>query len=107
MCTHICIFLSFLFTVSYLFLSCSVCSKTTFSPLDARYSIDVLGDRKNINVHAHTCRYDVCIFVCPPTRTLGDSDQDSHVWVSGWYLAATEFNILNKAYSSQQKLVSC
>ena len=27
-------------------------------------------------------------------------------WVSGWYPAATELNILKKAYSSQKKLVS-
>ena len=27
-------------------------------------------------------------------------------WVSGWYPAATELNILKKAYSSQKQLVS-
>ena len=31
----------------------------------------------------------------------GDSDQDSHAWARGWYLAAAELPFLKKAYSSQ------
>ena len=38
-----------------------------------------------------------------PAPRCGDSDQDSHAWVSGWYLAAPELDVLKKAYSSQQK----
>ena len=30
-----------------------------------------------------------------------------YTWVSGWYHAATEFNILKKTYSSQKQLVRC
>ena len=41
----------------------------------------------------------------PPAPGIWCGDSD-YTWVSGWYPAATELNILKKAYTSQNKLVS-
>ena len=40
----------------------------------------------------------------PPAPRCGDSDEDSHVWVSGWYPAAPELTILRKGLQTRKIL---